>query len=135
MKRDDFVCWYRDPAKSSKHDFSSLAIPYTKDGKTKETHPDFIIIRKDPDTEYVLDILEPHLPALDDNLPKAKAFAEYAKNNQAIGRIELIREGMLGNEKRFVRLDLATPAIARKVLDATTPEELNKIFDTDGYYL
>ena len=42
---------------------------------------------------------------------------------------------MLGNEKRFVRLDLATPAIARKVLDATTPEELNKIFDTDGYYL
>lgn len=95
MKHEDFVCWYRNPSKSNKHDYSSIAIPYTKDDKTKEAHPDFIIIRTEPDTEYVIHILEPHLPALDDNLPKAKAFAEYAKKNQAIGRIQLIREKVL----------------------------------------
>ena len=134
MKRDNSVCWYRNPSKSNKHDYSSIAIPYTKDGKTKEAHPDFIIVRTDPDTKNVIDIMEPHLPTLVDNLPKAKAFAEYAKKDQTIGKIQLIREGEPGGVKQFVRIDLAKTAICEKILNATTPEELNKIFDIDGEY-
>ena len=42
-------------------------------------HPDFIIVRRDPVSKYVIDILEPHRPDLDDNLGKAKGFAEYAR--------------------------------------------------------
>lgn len=130
MKREDFVCWLRNPSRK----YWSLTIPYNYNGKTTPAYPDLIIVRKDPDTEYVIDILEPHLPKLDDNLPKAKGFAEYAKKNQSIGRIELIREGELGGQKRFVRLDLSKTAIREKVLQATTPEELNKIFDIDGEF-
>lgn len=61
-------------------------------------------------------------------------LAEYAKKNQTIGKIQLIRKGELGGVKQFVRLDLAKTVIRKKVLNATTPEELNKIFDIDGEY-
>ena len=128
-KREDFVCWIRNPSRGS----WALCIPYEIDGETKPTYPDFIVVRKDRVLGYVVDILEPHNPDFKDNLGKAKGFAEYAKQNPGVGRIQLIRmsEDAAGNHK-FKRLDMSKTAIREKVSHAINTDELDHIFDTDG---
>lgn len=132
-KRDDFVCWLRNPPRAS----WSLCIPYEQDGETKPTYPDFIIIRKDPvmPDEFIIDVLEPHNPAFNDNLGKAKGFAEYARQNPGVGRIELIRKGKdAAGNTRFKRLDMSMSSVRDKVSKAMTDEELVHIFETDGRF-
>ena len=101
----------------------------------KATYPDFLIIRKDDKLGYVMDVLEPHSPDFADNLGKAKGFAEYARQNPGVGRIELIRmdRDAAGN-KRFKRLDMSRGAVRDKVLMAMTNDEITHIFDTDGVF-
>ena len=132
-RRDDFVCWLRNPPKSS----WSLCIPYEQDGERKPTYPDFIIIRKDPvmNGEFIIDVLEPHSPDFNDNLGKAKGFAEYARQNPGVGRIELIRKSKdAAGKVRFKRLDMSMSSVRDKVSKAMTDEELVHIFDTDGKF-
>ncbi len=128
-KREDFVCWIRNPSRGS----WALCIPYEIDGEIKLTYPDFIIVRKDRVLGYVVDILEPHNPDFKDNLGKAKGFAEYAKKNPGVGRIQLIRmsKDAAGNHK-FKRLDMSKTAVRDKVSHAINTDELDHIFDTDG---
>ena len=128
-KREDFVCWIRNPSRGS----WALCIPYEIDGETKPTYPDFIVVRKERVLGYVVDILEPHNPDFKDNLGKAKGFAEYAKQNPGVGRIQLIRmsKDAAGNHK-FKRLDMSKTAIREKVSRAINTDELDHIFDTDG---
>ena len=131
QKRDDFVCWLRNPSRQS----WSLRIPYEIDGETKETFPDFIIIRRDAELGYVIDILEPHNPEFKDNLGKAKGFAQYAEAEPRIGRIQLIRMGKdAAGNNRFKRLDMAKGAVRNKVLAAINNDELDHIFDTYGEF-
>ena len=67
---------------------------------------------------------------------KAKGFAEYARQNPGVGRIELIRMGKDGaGYQRFKRLDMARSAIRDKVSRAMTNDELDHIFDTDGTFM
>ncbi len=120
----NFVCWVRNPPKAS----WALCLPYTIHGETKPFYPDFLIVRSDPELDYVVDVLEPHGNQYADNLPKAKALAEYAKTEDRIGRIQLIHKS--GNI--FVRLDLTDISVRDKVLCAINDDELNHIFDTDG---
>lgn len=130
-ERKDFVCWIRNPSRAA----WALCIPYEEDGDMKTAYPDFIIIRTDPISGYVVDILEPHNPDFKDNLGKAKGFAEYARQNPGIGRIQLIRMGKdAAGNKRFKRLDMAKSAIRDKVLKAATIEELDHLFDTEGNF-
>jgi len=104
-------------------------------GEQKPTYPDFVVIRKEPDQGYVLDILEPHDPMRTDNLGKAKGFAEYARQNPGVGHIELIRMGKdPAGHNRFKRLDMARSLIRDKVSHAMTNDELDHIFDTDGTF-
>lgn len=132
QKRSDYVCWLRNPPRKS----WSLCIPYEMGDEQKPTYPDFLIVRKDIDDEYVIDILEPHDPTRIDNLGKAKGFAEYARQNPGVGRIELIRMGKDGvGHQRFKRLNMAKSAIRDKVAHAITNEELDHIFDTDGTFM
>lgn len=128
-KREDFVCWIRNPSRGS----WALCVPYEIDGEIKPTYPDFIVVRKDRVLGYVVDILEPHNPDFKDNLGKAKGFAEYAKQNPGVGRIQLIRmsKDAVGNHK-FKRLDMSKTAIRDKVSHAINTDELDHIFDTDG---
>ena len=128
-KREDFVCWIRNPSRGS----WALCIPYEIDGEIKPTYPDFIIVRKDRVLGYVVDILEPHNPDFKDNLGKAKGFAEYARKNPGVGRIQLIRmsKDAAGNHK-FKRLDMSKTAVRDKVSHAINTDELDHIFDTDG---
>ena len=128
----DYVCWLRNPPRKA----WSLCIPYEMRGQQKPTYPDFLIVRRDNDGEYVIDILEPHDPTRIDNLGKAKGFAEYARQNPGVGRIELIRKGKDGTgHERFKRLDMARSAIRDKVSHVMTNDELDHIFDTDGKFI
>ena len=131
QKRPDYVCWLRNPPRQS----WSLCIPYEMDGKCRELYPDFIIIRKDPDIGYLVDILEPHNPGFKDNLGKAKGLAEYAANEPRIDRIQLIRVGKdAAGNNRFKRLNLANGSVRNKVIAAINTDELDHIFDTDGVF-
>lgn len=129
--KSDFVCWLRNPSRGS----WSLCIPYEINGETKPAYPDFIIIRKDPILKYVIDILEPHSADFKDNLGKAKGFAKYAEEEPRIGRIQLIRQGKdAAGNTRFKRLDLAKGSTREKVLKSQNNDELDHIFDTDGFF-
>lgn len=131
-EQPDYVCWLRNPPRKP----WSLCIPYEMGSEQKPAYPDFLIIRKDSDGEYVIDILEPHDPTRIDNLGKAKGFAEYARQNPGVGRIELIRIGRDGaGHQRFKRLDMAKSSIRDKVSHAMTNDELDHIFDTDGTFM
>lgn len=131
-KKDDFVCWIRNPSRGS----WALCIPYEIDNEIKPTFPDFIVVRKEDVLGYVIDILEPHNSELKDNLGKAKGFAEYARQNPGVGRIQLIRmsKDAAGNN-RFKRLDMSKSAIRDKVSHAMTNDELDHIFDVDGFFM
>lgn len=131
-KQEDFVCWIRNPSRGS----WALCIPYEIDNEAKPTFPDFIVIRKDRLSGYVIDILEPHNPEFKDNLGKAKGFAEYARQNPGVGRIQLIRmsKDAAGNN-RFKRLDMSKSIIRDKVSHAMSNDELDHLFDTDGFFM
>jgi type III restriction enzyme len=130
-KRADFVCWIRNPSRAS----WALCIPYEIDGETKPTFPDFIVVRKDDRLGYVIDLLEPHNQDFKDNLGKAKGFAEYARQNPGVGRIQLIRMGKdAAGKNKFKRLDMSKSAIRDKVSHAMTIDELDHIFDTDDFF-
>lgn len=71
----------------------------------------------------------------DDNLPKAKGLAEYARQNQAVGRIQLIRKGKNAAGKVcFKRPDLSKSAIRDRVRNAMSNDELDHIFDEIGSF-
>lgn len=130
-RRSDFVCWLRNPSRAA----WALCLPYELSGETKSFYPDFLIVRGDPVVDYVVDILEPHGDQYKDNLPKAKALAEYAKREDRIGRIQLIRKSSdAGGNSRFRRLDLTDIAVRDKVLRATTTDDLDSIFVSDGFF-
>ncbi len=130
--RPDFVCWIRNPSRAS----WSLTIPYEINNEIKPAYPDFLIIRKDDKSQagYVIDILEPHNPDFKDNLPKAKGFARYAEAEPKIGRIQLIRKAKDGCKEKFKRLDFSKGEIRQKVLAMQTTDELDHLFDTDGFF-
>ncbi len=130
-QQEDFVCWLRNPARGS----WSLCIPYELDGEKKPTYPDFLIIHCEG-AEYVVDVLEPHDPTRIDNLGKAKGLAEYARQNPGVGRIQLIRmkRDALGKERPY-RLDLSKSLVRDKVAHCASNEELNHIFDSDGFFI
>ena len=127
-RRNDFVCWLRNPSRGA----WALCLPYEIGGEKKAFYPDFLVVRSDPYAEYVVDILEPHGNQYADNLPKAKALAEYARNENRIGRIQLIHKNNNAAGSKFVRLDLTDMVVRDKVLRAMTSDELDHIFDTDG---
>lgn len=62
-----------------------------------------------------------------------KGFAEYARQNPGVGRIQLIRMGKdAAGRNQFRRLDMYKTAIREKVSCAINTDELDHIFDTDG---
>ena len=126
QKNDEFRCWYRNPTKGS----NALAIAYDYKHGKRNFYPDFIIVRREAgSTEYIIDLLEPHAPTMDDNVGKAKALSAYAANNSNIGRAQLIRVENSAVGERLLRLDFATSSELRdKVARITLPEELDELF-------
>ena len=129
--QDDFVCWLRNPSRGT----WALCIPYEINGEKRPTYPDFLIIRKDG-PEYIVDVLEPHDPSRIDNLGKAKGFAEYARQNPGVGRIQLIKmkRDSVGKERPF-RLDMSKSIIRDMISRCASIDELNHIFDDHGFFI
>lgn len=123
--RSDYICWLRNPPRKS----WSLCIPYEQNSEKKSMYPDFLIIRKD-EIGFVIDILEPHDGTRTDNLGKAKGLAEYARQNPGVGRLQLIR--LLNG--RIKRLDMSRSAVRDRVSRAMSNDELDHIFDEDGFF-
>ena len=110
-KDEDFVCWLRNQDRKS----WSLCITYEMGGKSHPFYPDFVIVRKDKNNGYLLDLVEPHWKD-EDNVPKAKAMAKYVENEQ--GNVERFEMTRVYDEK-MLRLDFANPAISHRLTDAT----------------
>ena len=127
-RRSDFLCWLRNPPRAP----WALCLAYEMNGEKKSFYPDFLIIRSDPTVDYVVDILEPHGNQYTDNLPKAKALAEYAQNETRLGRVQLIHKTTDAGENRFIRLDLTDIDVRDKVLHANNNDELGNIFRNYG---
>ena len=130
-KSPDFVCWIRN----QKNADWALSIPYEMDGEKKLMFPDFLIVRKDKNGGYLLDILEPHSSKFDDNLPKAQGLAEYANdtnNLSKLSRIQLIRDDDNITGKKLLRLDFTQSKIRDEVRKARNCEDLNHIFEKYG---
>ena len=131
-KRNDFICWIRNPSKGW-----GLCLRRREGGVIKGFYPDFLIIRNVEGIGYVIDILEPHRPDLTDNLSKAKALADYVQKQPSapIGRLQLIREGKdsVSGKKRMKRLDLAKSAVRARVLQLQTTQELDNLFLDDSF--
>ncbi|MBR1694315.1 MAG: restriction endonuclease subunit R, partial [Selenomonas sp.] len=130
--RPDFVCWIRNQSRAA----WALTIPYRMDNETKPMYPDFLIIRSDEQLKYVIDILEPHGPQYTDGLYKAKGMAEYAAEEERIGRIQMIREvkDAATGKKRLRRLDFSKGEVREKIKKAMTGEEFNHIFEDYGTF-
>lgn len=128
IARPDFVTWVRNPSRGS----WALTIPYELSGIKKPTYPDFIVIRMDTDGSYIVDLLEPHDPSRQDNLPKAKGFADYASQNPTVGRLQLIREVKDAAGKHYKRLDMTRSIVREAVKKAISNEELDHVFDQYG---
>ncbi len=126
-RRFDFVCWLRNPSKTW-----GLCLPYDKGGMKNAFYPDFIIVRYHNSVGYIVDLLEPHGDQYADNLPKAKTLAEYAKKEDRLGRIQLIRKMPNLSRNKFIRLELTDRDVREKVLLANTDDELKNIFITMG---
>ena len=130
-KRDDFVCWIRNPSRAS----WALCIPYQMDGVWQRAYPDLLIVRKEAGA-YVIDILEPHRANEKDNLGKAQGFAEYARQNPGVGRIQIIRQSKdIPGINKFKRLDMSRSAVRDKVSRAATNDEIDHLFETDGFFM
>lgn len=130
-KRDDFICWIRNPSKGW-----GLCLQRLENGIVKGFYPDFLIIRNVVGIGYAIDILEPHRGDLTDNLSKAKALVDYAQKQPSapIGRLQMIREGKdsITGKKRMKRLDLAKSAIRERVMQLQSTQELDALFLDDS---
>lgn len=83
--------------------------------------------------QYLVGSAKRALASEKDNLGKAKGFAEYARKNPGVGRIQLIRMSKdAAGKHKFKRLDMSKTAIRDKVSHAINTDELDHIFDTDG---
>ena len=105
------------------------------DNVWKPAYPDFIIIRRDDKGGYIMDILEPHMTSLADNLNKAIGFAKYAAEEIHIGRFELIRmEKDSAGRERPKRLDMCRGSVRNKVMKVINNDELSHVFDEEGFF-
>ena len=121
-KDPNFVCWLRN--QHMKH--WALCLTYSMSEKNHPFYPDFIIVRRDGQGGYLLDIVEPHKKD-EDNVPKAKAMAKYAE--EADGDVERFEMTRMYGDKMF-RLDFANPAISHHLIDATKYDDdyLDELF-------
>lgn len=120
IARDDVVGWLRNVPRKP----WALSLPYEFGGEDRPMYPDFLVVRKDGD-DHIVDILEPHSPALADSYAKAKGLAQFAvKHAMHFGRIELIR--LVGKEIK--RLDLMDATNRKRVLAVDSNAGLDLVF-------
>jgi type III restriction enzyme len=120
IARKDVVGWLRNVPRKP----WAFSLPYELGGEDRPMYPDFLTVRRDG-ASLVVDILEPHSPALSDSYAKAKGLARFAaKHAMCFGRIELIRL----DAQEIKRLDLIDVATRKKVLAVDSNAGLDLVF-------
>ena len=67
---------------------------------------------------------------------KAKGLAQYAEDEPAIGRVQLIRLSKdPSNKLRFKRLDFSQGKVRDQVKKAINTDELDHIFENWGFFI
>lgn len=131
-RKEDFVCWLRNPSRNG-----YLCIPYELNNEMKAMYPDFFIIRNNSTLGYIIDVIEPHGTQFTDNINKAKGLAKYCLDQYNLpgqfNRVQLVREITKYGKTKIVRLELNDTSIRNKVLSCVSNEELNHIFETEGF--
>ena len=120
IARADVVGWLRNVPRKP----WALSLPYEMGGKVLPMYPDFLVVRTEG-AGLVVDILEPHSPALTDGYAKAKGLAKFAADHRMdFGRIEVIR--LVGQV--IHRLDLMNATNRKRVLSVDSNAALDLIF-------
>jgi type III restriction enzyme len=119
MKREGFICWYRNPDRPSQ---DSLGIAYDDGDQTRIVRPDFIFFAQQ-EGEIVVDVIDPHGFHLADALPKLKGLAVYAETHSAsFRRFEAVADS--GGKMRV--LDLTRADVRDAIASSTSAEALFK---------
>jgi type III restriction enzyme len=123
MLRPGFVAWMRNLDRRR----WSLRIPYQVGTEWRALYPDFVIFTRDIDGDITVSIVDPHLPKLEDAVPKAIGMARYAeRHGDRFARIELVTV-----EAGVVRrLDLTQADIRAKVANATSTQHLTELYQS-----
>lgn len=125
LTRSDVVGWLRNPDRKP----WSFTVPFWLTSECKPFYPDFLLVRL-VDGQYVIDILDPHLPNQEDSVPKARGLAEYAdKHWTKFGRIELIQ---VDDNGQIQRLDVCRSAIRAKVKQLETSAQLRALYEAEN---
>ncbi|NMM29174.1 MAG: DEAD/DEAH box helicase family protein [Glaciimonas sp.] len=120
IARADVVGWLRNVPRKP----WALSLPYEFGGEVRPMYPDFLVVRSNGG-DHIVDILEPHSPALADSYAKAKGLAQFAaKHAMHFGRIELIR--LVGKEIK--RVDLIDATNRKRVLAVDSNAGLDLVF-------
>jgi hypothetical protein len=119
------TCWYRNPTNQQ----SGLRIPYRDkdfadsfvEGTRSGKYPDMIFMRRG-ESEYVIDILEPHGSHLEDWMHVAHGFAYFAeKYGSEYGRIILATT--MGSDSDFLEFDFNNPIVRETIRNTTSQQE------------
>lgn len=96
-------------------------------------YPDLVVIRREG-TGYIADILEPHDPSRDDNVPKAIGLARFAEEHGAgygcIGLVRKLRVATGAEEYRV--LDCNNAETRRRTRQASSAASLDQLFRDYG---
>jgi len=121
LDRDDVIGWLRNPDRKP----WSLRVSYVLGGEWRPLHPDFLLLRQESGG-LVIDLLDPHLLAVEDAPAKAAGLAKYAaKHAAAFGRIELI----IIKDDKLKRLDLTDETVRNNVKQVNSHEHLRLLFE------
>ena len=112
----------------------SLEIPYETGGDIRPMFPDLVVVRK-ADSEFAIDILEPHDPSLGDNFEKAVGLARFAEQHGYLfGRIQLIRKlNSPAGGDHFARLEINKTTTIKQLLLITSNPQLDELFAKSAF--
>ena len=111
----------------------SLEIDYTEAGEERPMFPDLVVVRREG-TGFVADVLEPHDPSRQDNVPKAIGLARFAEDHGAgYGCIGLVRKlHVAAGTEEYRVLDCNNADTRRRTLQASSPASLDQLFRDRG---
>lgn len=127
IARDGAICWVRNKDRQS----WALTVPYeTSTGHVAAMYPDFMFFREEGGI-VVVDLIDPHGVHLPDAPAKARGLARYAANHGgAFTRVEIVIYDRQSNRRKS--LNLKVVSVRRHVLEVTTNQHLNALFDLAG---
>ena len=107
----------------------SLEMPIGDGGKQRSMYPDLVVVRGQRE-RYMVDVLEPHDPSLNDNIAKVQGLAKFAEAHGAgFGRIGLVRKvRVAAGSEDYRLLNCNDSETRRRTFLVTTPEQLEQLF-------